>query len=53
MEANLTKSVWKGPDVYTKGKERLDMVIREYDQAIMHLTAMVVSSKSSVTQKLT
>ena len=50
MEANLTKSVWKGPDVYTKGKERLDMVIREYDQAIMHLTAMVVTSKFSVKQ---
>jgi hypothetical protein len=41
---NLSNTALKGPLVYKEGKDRLDVAIREYDQAVMHLTAQVVAS---------
>jgi hypothetical protein len=42
--ANLSNTALKGPEIYQEGKNRLDVAIREYDQAVMHLTAQVVAS---------
>ena len=44
ISANLSKTALKGPQIYQEGKNRLDVAIREYDQAVMHLTAQVVAS---------
>ena len=46
MAENLSRGVWK-PDMYTKSQDKLDVAIREYDQAIIHLTAKIVASKIS------
>ena len=51
MAENLSRSVWK-PDMYTKSQDKLDVAIREYDQAIIHLTARIVASKISRFRKL-
>ena len=51
MAENLSRSVWK-PDMYTKSQDKLDVAIREYDQAIIHLTAKIVASKISRFRKL-
>jgi hypothetical protein len=44
---NLWKVTVKGPEIYDSAKESLDMAIREYEQAVMHLTACIVSGKLS------
>jgi len=40
---NLSKTLLNGPQAYQKSKDRLDVAIREYDQAVMHLTARLVA----------
>lgn len=42
---NLSKTALKGPQVYQKGKEKLEFAIREYDESVMRFTAEIVSSK--------
>ena len=42
MLENLTRSALEGSD-YEDGKIRIDNAIREYDQAVMHLTAHVIA----------
>jgi tetratricopeptide (TPR) repeat protein len=41
----LWKTTVKGPEIYDAAKEGLDMAIREYEQAVMHLTACIVAGK--------
>jgi hypothetical protein len=41
---NLLKTVGEGSTVYADGKKILDIVIGEYDQAVLDLTASVVAS---------
>lgn len=44
---NVSKTIWKGPQLYEDGKKLLDIAIREYNQAVMHLTAHVVAGEST------
>jgi len=37
-----------GVNVYESGKQKLDAVIREYDQAVFDLTARVVASSNLI-----
>jgi hypothetical protein len=39
---NLTRSVLEGSG-FEDGKKRIDNAIREYNQAVMHLTAHVIA----------
>lgn len=41
---NLLKTIGSGADVYEDGKRRLETAIKEYDQAVFDLTAMIVAS---------
>lgn len=41
---NLLKTIGSGGDVYEDGKRRLETAIKEYDQAVFDLTAMIVAS---------
>lgn len=45
---NLSKTSLNAARFYQDGKDRLDIAIREYDQSVMHLTANVVASTSSL-----
>lgn len=46
MLVNLLKSVGGGAKAYEDGKRALDLSISEYDQAVMDLTATLVTSIS-------
>ena len=43
--AKFLTEIGGGDHVYGSGKQKLDDVIREYDQAVFDLTARVVASK--------
>jgi hypothetical protein len=40
---NVLNTVLKGSQIYSDGKEQLEMAIREYDQTIMHFTACLLA----------
>lgn len=40
---NFSKTVVQGSKLYEDGKKRLDAAIREFDQAVLHLTARVIA----------
>lgn len=44
--AKIQKTVIEGPKVYEEGKNRLDVAIRQYDQAILDCIAFNLACKS-------
>ena len=47
---NLLKSLGKGSNVYEEGKGRLEVAIREYDQAVMDCTAFGIDGQPAPIQ---
>jgi len=44
LVGNLSNTVVYGPEIYQKSKDQLRDAIRQYDRAVMHLTARAVAS---------
>jgi hypothetical protein len=40
---NMLNTVLNGSQMYSDGKDQLEMAIREYDQTIMHFTACLLA----------
>jgi hypothetical protein len=43
LVANLSNTIVCGVEIYQKGKDQLRDAIRQYDRAVMHLTARAVA----------
>lgn len=47
-QVNLWKTTVNGQEIYDAAKGNVEMAIKEYEQAVMHLTACIVAGKLAV-----